>query len=127
MEKEKIGLVVLMLLFLVTITCCRTESVEALKISRLTNKVGEVPVSDSISVSFKVKNCSKDTLTVRLMPECDCTTVSVEEVVLLPRDKVSVDARVMLDRVGDFQKYIFVQTVGTEEFYTVEISGSAVE
>ena len=127
MEKEKIGLVVLMLLFLVTITCCRTESVEALKISRLTNKVGEVPVSDSISVSFKVKNCSKDTLTVRLMPECDCTTVSVEEVVLLPRDKVSVDARVMLDRVGDFQKYIFVQTVGTEEFYTVEIGGSAVE
>lgn len=127
MNKMKIGFVPLILLFLETVTCCQKESVDTLKISRLVNKVGEVPMSDSVHISFRVKNCSTDTMTVRLMPECDCTTVSIEEVVLPPREKVSVDASVMLDRVGDFQKYIFVQIEEAEEFYSVEISGTAVE
>jgi hypothetical protein len=127
MNKMKIGFVPLILFFLVTVTCCQKESVDTLKISRLVNKVGEVPMSDSVHISFKVKNCIKDTMNVRLMPECDCTTVSIEEVILPPREKVSVDASVMLDRVGDFQKYIFVQIEETDEFYSVEISGTAVE
>ena len=127
MNKMKIGFVPLILLFLETVTCCQKESVDTLKISRLVNKVGEVPMSDSVHISFRVKNCSTDTMTVRLMPECDCTTVSIEEVVLPPREKVSVDASVMLDRVGDFQKYIFVQIEESEEFFSVEISGTAVE
>lgn len=127
MNKMKTGFVLLILLFLVTVTCCQKESVDTLKISRLVNKVGEVPMSDSVHISFKVKNCSTDTMTVRIMPECDCTTVSIEEIVLPPSEKVSVEAGVMLDRVGDFQKYIFVQIEETEEFYSVEISGTAVE
>lgn len=127
MNIMKIGFVPLILLFLVTVTCCQKESVDALKISRLVNKVGEVPMYDSVHISFRVKNCSTDTMTVRMMPECDCTTVSIEEIVLLPREKVSVDASVMLDRLGDFQKYIFVQIEESEEFFSVEISGTAVE
>lgn len=127
MNKMKIGFVPLILLFLVTVTCCQKESVDTLKISRLVNKVGEVTMADSVHISFKVKNCSTDTMTVRIMPECDCTTVSIEEIVLPPSEKVSVEAGVMLDRVGDFQKYIFVQIEETEEFYSVEISGTAVE
>lgn len=127
MNKMKIGFVTLILLFLVTVTCCQKESVDTLKISRLVNKVGEVTMADSVHISFKVKNCSTDTMTVRIMPECDCTTVSIEEIVLPPSEKVSVEASVMLDRVGDFQKYIFVQIEETEEFYSVEISGTAVE
>lgn len=109
------------------VTSCSTDISDILDIRREVNKVGEVPVSDSVRVSFKLKNCSNDTLTVSLMPECDCTTVSVEEVVLPPRNKVSVDARVKLDMAGDFQKYIFVQIAGSEEFYSVEIRGTAVE
>lgn len=117
----------LILICIMIVTSCRTETSDTLDIRREVNKVGEVPVSDSVRVSFKLKNCSNDTLTVSLMPECDCTTVSVEEVVLTPRNKVSVDARVKLDIAGDFQKYIFVQIAGSEEFYSVEIRGTAVE
>ena len=114
-------------LCMVVVTSCSTDTSDILDIRREVNKVGEVPVSDSVRVSFKLKNCSNDTLTVSLMPECDCTNVSVEEVVLPPRGKVSVDSRVKLDMAGDFQKYIFVQITGSEEFYTVEIRGTAVE
>lgn len=117
----------LIFLCMVVLTGCSTNISDKLDIRREVNKVGEVPVSDSVRVSFKLKNCSNDTLTVSLMPECDCTTVSVEEVVLPPRVKVNVDASVKLDMAGDFQKYIFVQIAGSEEFYSVEIRGTAVE
>lgn len=117
----------LILICIMIVTSCSTDISDILDIGREVNKVGEVPMSDSVRVSFKLKNCSNDTLTLSLMPECDCTTVSVEEVVLPPRVKVSVDARVKLDMAGDFQKYIFIQIAGSEEFYSVEIRGTAVE
>ncbi len=117
----------LILICIMIIASCCTETSGTLDIRREVNKVGEVPVSDSVRVSFKLKNCSTDTLTVMLMPECDCTTVSTEEIVLPPRYKVSVDARVKLDMAGDFQKYIFVRIAGSEEFYSVEIRGTAIE
>lgn len=125
--RAKAVLLLLILICIMIVTSCSTDISDILDIRREVNKVGEVPVSDSVRVSFKLKNCSNDTLTVSLMPECDCTTVSFEEIVLPPRDKVSVDARVKLDMVGDFQKYIFVQIAGSEEFYSVEIRGTAVE
>ena len=87
----------LMLLCIVVVIGCRKDTSDVLDIRSEVNKVGEVPLSDSVRVSFKLKNCSKDTLIVSLMPECDCTTVSTEKVVLLPRNKGSVDARVKLD------------------------------
>lgn len=117
----------LILICIMIVTSCSTDISDILDIRREVNKVGEVPVSDSVRVSFKLKNCSNDTLTLSLMPECDCTTVSVEEVVLPTRVKVNVDASVKLDMAGDFQKYIFVQIAGSEEFYSVEIRGTAVE
>lgn len=123
--KTSVETFVLICLCTIVLTSCRTDTSDMLDIRRKVNKVGVVPVSDSVSVSFNIKNCFTDTITVRLMPECDCTTISIEEVVLLPREKVNVDASVMLDRVGDFQKYIFVEIVGKDDFYSVEISGTA--
>lgn len=125
--KTSVETIVLICLCTIVLTSCRTDTSDTLDIRREVNKVGEVPVSDSVRVSFKLRNCSTDTITVSLMPECDCTTISSEEVILIPRDKVSVDACVKLDMAGDFQKYIFVQIAGSEEFYSVEIRGTAVE
>lgn len=96
---------------------------EVFSVRRASVDVGMADVGDSVSASFTFKNNSSKEMTLNFMPECDCTTVNQDYMKLEPRKSGRLDVKVAVESQGEFLKYIFVRTAGSEEFLTVSIKG----
>lgn len=87
--------------------------------------VGRICVGDSVSASFAFRNNSANGLSLNFMPECDCTTVRTGRMKLKPHDSGQLDVRVAVEYPGIFEKYVYVQADGSNEFLTVAVKGYA--
>ena len=91
-----------------------------------TFECGPVAAGDSAHAVFRVRNASADTVTLTLMPECDCTVLDMKRIILAPHERTRVCAAARIERAGEYVKYIFVQKENSEFFITLSIHGNAI-
>lgn len=97
------------------------EADEMFSVRRTSVDVGEVSVGDSVVATFSFKNNTRQELSVSFMPECDCTTVDREFMILGPRKGGQLRVKVAVENPGEFVKYVFAQASGSEDFITVAV------
>ncbi|MGB4671591.1 MAG: DUF1573 domain-containing protein [Bacteroidaceae bacterium] len=93
--------------------------------SRKTVDVGHTHVGDSVSAAFRMRNRTDVAMTVTFLPECDCTVLSTDSMELAPRGLGKLEVRAAADAPGEFHKYVYVQTAGSDDFFTIEVKGYA--
>ena len=85
--------------------------------------VGQVNVGDSVSAQFTFKNNTKEQLSLSFIPECDCTTISTDNLRLQSRECGRLDVKVAVEQSGEFIKYVYVQAAGQEAFLAIAVRG----
>ena len=86
--------------------------------------VGRVAVGDSAHATFRFRNSLLERVSVAFMPECDCTAVSADSLMLGPRESVKLEVKVAVDTPGEFVKYVLVQVPGGSDFFTIAVKGT---
>lgn len=107
------------------VSCGNVE--ENIRVSRFSADVGHVNVSDTAWARYRIRNVGSDTITLDLLPECDCTVVSPEHMVLLPGQRATATVGYAPEGNGEFHKYVFVEQSGSDTFFTLEIKGKTYE
>ncbi|MCQ2110291.1 MAG: DUF1573 domain-containing protein [Bacteroidaceae bacterium] len=97
-----------------------------IRVSSFSADVGHVNVSDTAWARYRIRNVGSDTITLDLLPECDCTVVRPEHMVLLPGQRVIATVGYAPEGNGEFHKYVFVEQSGSDTFFTLEIKGAVV-
>lgn len=86
--------------------------------------VGRVAVGDSAHTTFRFRNSSLERVSVAFMPECDCTAVSADSLMLGRRERAKLEVKVAVDTPGEFVKYVLVQAPGGSDFFTIAVKGT---
>ncbi len=113
---------IIALLCFVSLTSCYNDAGFIL-VRRDIIDVGDVAVGDSVHATFKFKNNNTDTVRLSFMPECDCTTVNTDVLILSSGKTGELKVSVAVETEGEFYKYIFVQAIGGDGFLTVSVKG----
>lgn len=122
-RKEGAKAVLLTIWATFVMTGCYSTTDGVISIRRDTVNVGRANVGDSVCATFKFRNNTYATQTVTFLPECDCTTVSVESMELRPHKRGSVEVKVAVESPGEFTKYVYVQDAGGDVFFSVTVKG----
>ncbi len=102
--------------------CCNSDN-GAITVRRDMINAGSAAVGDSVSATFRFRNNTDQAQTVTFLPECDCTTVSTESMKLAPNETGKLKVKVAVEQPGEFTKYVFVETAGSDGFFTVTVKG----
>ena len=86
-------------------------------------KVGIVQPGDSAFAAFRFYNISDSVVTLSILPECDCTNVSTNRLVLQPHSSEKLYVSTLPDNRGEFTKYIYVYINTIDVFHTLTIKG----
>ncbi len=100
--------------------CCNSDN-GAITVRRDMINAGSAAVGDSVSATFRFRNNTDQAQTVTFLPECDCTTVSTESMKLAPNETGKLKVKVTVEQPGEFTKYVFVETAGSDGFFTVTV------
>ena len=100
---------------------CNSPGNGAISVRRDMINAGSAAVGDSVSATFRFRNNTDTNQTVTFMPECDCTTVSTESMKLAPNETGKLKVKVAVEQSGSFTKYVFVETAGSDGFFTVTV------
>ena len=122
MRKVPFNNYLLMFLLAIPVTGCYDINGE-LSVRREIIDVGKTNVGDSVCASFTFKNNSTKEMTISFLPECDCTTINIDNMKLEPSECGLVEVKVAVDNPGDFIKYVYVQASGEEDFLTIAVKG----
>jgi hypothetical protein len=82
-------------------------------------------VLDSVHATFKLRNKSSEPIKLILIPECDCTGVYPEQLILKPHSGKKVNISFQVNTSGTYEKIVFLQREDVEEPDTVVIKGYA--
>ena len=88
-----------------------------------TKKVGIVQPGDSAFAAFRFYNNADSAVTLSILPECDCTNVSTNRLVLQPHSSEKLYVSTLPDNRGEFTKYIYINLPNGDGFHTLSISG----
>jgi|GEM_PF-1175492 len=86
-------------------------------------KVGIVQPCDSAFAAFRFYNSADSVVTLSILPECDCTNVSTNRLVLQPHSSKKLYVSIFLDKQGEFIKYIYLKNPDENAYFTLSISG----
>ena len=86
-------------------------------------KVGIVQPGDSAFTAFRFYNSADSVVTLSILPECDCTNVSTNRLVLQPHSSEKLYVSTLPDNRGEFTKYIYINLPNGDGFHTLSISG----
>ena len=86
-------------------------------------KVGIVQPGDSAFAAFRFYNNADSAVTLSILPECDCTNVSTNRLVLQPHSSEKLYVSTLPDNRGEFTKYIYINLPNGDGFHTLSISG----
>ena len=86
-------------------------------------KVGIVQPGDSAFAAFRFYNNADSVVTLSILPECDCTNVSTNRLVLQPHSSKKLYVSIFLDKQGEFIKYIYLKNPDENAYFTLSISG----
>ena len=87
-------------------------------------KVGIVQPGDSAFTAFRFYNNADSAVTLSILPECDCTNVSTNRLVLQPHSSKKLYVSIFLDKQGEFIKYIYLKNPDENAYFTLSISGN---
>ena len=82
-------------------------------------------VFDSVHTTLKIRNRSSEPIKLDLIPECDCTCVSPEQLTLKPHRTKKVKISFQVNSSGAYEKIVYLQREDAEEPDTVVIKGFA--
>ena len=85
--------------------------------------VGQANIGDSVRAIFTVRNNTNKRLGIKIIPECDCTTVSMTDMRLEPHRCGQLEVKVAVESQGEFIKYVYVQASGSDDFLAVAVKG----
>ncbi len=122
-KRDKTGILLICMVVVLAVTSCYSTTDGVISVRRDTMNVGRANVGDSVCATFKFRNNTYATQTVTFLPECDCTTVSAESMELGPHKRGCVEVKVAVESPGEFTKYVFVETAGSDGFFTVTVKG----
>ena len=88
-----------------------------------TKKVGIVQPGDSAFAVFRFFNTSDSVTTLTVLPECDCTNVSTNRLVLQFHSSEKLYVSTLPDKSGEFAKYIYIENPDGNGFFTLSVSG----
>ena len=88
-----------------------------------TKKVGIVQPGDSAFAAFRFYNSADSAVTLSILPECDCTNVSTNRLVLQPHSSEKLYVSTLPDNRGEYTKYIYINLPNGDGFHTLSISG----
>jgi len=86
-------------------------------------KVGIVQPGDSAFTAFRFYNNADSAVTLSILPECDCTNVSTNRLVLQPHSSEKLYVSTLPDNRGEFTKYIYIKNPDENAYFTLSISG----
>ena len=86
-------------------------------------KVGIVQPGDSAFAAFRFYNNADSVVTLSILPECDCTNVSTNRLVLQPHSSEKLYVSTLPDNRGEFTKYIYIKNPDENAYFTLSISG----
>jgi hypothetical protein len=121
LKQKKLSLSLLCAAVLILTGCYDVNG--ELSVRREIIDVGKTNVGDSVSASFTFKNNTSKELAISFLPECDCTTINIDNMKLEPSGFGLLEVKVAVEQPGDFIKYVFVQPAGSEDFMTVAVKG----
>jgi len=87
-------------------------------------KVGIVQPGDSAFTAFRFYNNADSAVTLSILPECDCTNVSTNRLVLQPHSSEKLYVSTLPDNRGEFTKYIYIKNPDENAYFTLSISGN---
>lgn len=122
-KRDKTGILLICMAAVLAVTSCYSTTDGVISVRRDTVNVGRANVGASVCATFKFRNNTYATQTVTFLPECDCTTVSAESMELGPHKRGSIEVKVTVEQPGEFTKYVFVETAGSDGFFTVTVKG----
>ena len=108
-----------------SMTGCYSITDGAVSVRRDIVNVGRAQVGDTVSATFRFRNSSQGSIELTFMPECDCTKVVPESMLLAPRERGTLSVRVGLDMPGEFCKYVYVTAAGSDGFLPLSVNGVA--
>lgn len=125
MKRRRLNLIfVCMFSTAILITGCE-NSVVPISVRKDLVSIKKVHVGDSVNAMFEFRNNTFERQIVTFLPECDCTSLSAENMILEPRESGILKVRVGISAPGIFNKHIFVQIENSNEFFTVAVNGCA--
>lgn len=102
---------------------CNSQCNGAISVHRDMINAGSASVGDTVCATFRFRNTTGQEQTVTFLPECDCTTVSPESMSIGLHRTGRLEVRVAVESPGEFIKYVFVETSGSDDFFTVTVRG----
>lgn len=96
-------------------------------VNRYYTDARRVNVGDTVWARYRIRNVGHDTITLNLLPECDCMVVKPENMVLSPGQKVIAKVGFAPDAYGEFRKYVFIEQAENGNFLTLELIGESSE
>lgn len=96
-----------------------------IRVNRYYTDAKQVNLGDTVWARYRIRNIGSDTITLNLLPECDCMVVKPESIVLSPGQKAIASMGYAPDAYGEFRKYVFVEQAESENFLTLELIGES--
>lgn len=100
---------------------------DTIKVEPESVDVGEIWESESINLSFQVKNVSDTPIQLgKVLKSCSCTDTRISGDMVDPRGKVQLDIRLVRNRPGQFNESVLIRTAedeGPEKM--IKITGKA--
>lgn len=86
--------------------------------------LGKIPQSESKSAEFVLPNNSKSIMQIdSVFTSCECTTASVDKIVINPSESANLTVSYTPDGVGEFYREVYVQIKGEERPRIYKIRG----
>ena len=82
-------------------------------------------VFDSVHTTLKVRNRSSEPIKLDIIPECDCTKATPEQLIVKPHCRKTVRISFQVNSSGAYEKILYLQRDDVEEPDTVVIKGYA--
>ena len=116
---KKAGLI---LVFLITslLCSCGDFSLEYAKV--ITMK--KTQLNDTVKASVLIRNRSHGQVRMDFMPECDCTSVVPDCLVLKPHSRQKVMVSFPVNTIGYYERFVYLQVHGSDVPDTITIRGN---
>lgn len=113
---------------LALIVCIATGGCEghdsAMEYPRLITVENSV-VFDSVRTTLKIRNRSSEPIKLVIIPECDCTRVTPEQLTVKPHGRKKVNISFQVNSSGAYERILYLQRGDVEKPDTVVIKGYA--
>lgn len=124
LSASRLLFIVLLSVFIAIIfSGCHDTTNNAITVKEAMIKVGNAYVGDSVCATFHFRNNTLSPILLTFIPECDCTIVSADSIIVGMHKRVKIKIKVDVKAPGEFYNHVYVQSLSNDDFITVTITG----